>query len=57
MTGNCSFFLHDSRLIVGVGVYFVMGAVVMRVKFNASGQDLIPNRAFWKSLPGLIKVG
>lgn len=44
-------------LIVGVGVYFVMGAVVMRVKYNASGQDLIPNKAFWKSLPGLLKDG
>lgn len=44
-------------MIVGIAVYFVMGMVIMRVKYNATGVDLIPNKAFWKSLPGLIKVG
>lgn len=44
------------RFVVGIGVYFVMGMVIMRVKYNAAGTDLIPNKAFWKSLPGLIKV-
>lgn len=43
-------------LLVGIVVYFIMGGVVMKVKYNAAGIDLIPNRVFWKSIPGLIKV-
>lgn len=28
----------------------------MKFKFDASGTDIIPNKTFWFSLPGLIKV-
>ena len=28
----------------------------MKVKFNAAGSDIIPNKAFWLSVPFLIKV-
>lgn len=42
--------------MIGVVVYLVVGVIVMRVQYSAAGVDLIPNKAFWKSLPGLIKV-
>lgn len=44
-------------LVFGVFFYFAMGMVVMRVKYNATGVDLVPNLAFWKNLPILIKDG
>ena len=52
--------LHPSiilcSLVVGIGIYIVMGIVVMRVRYQATGTDLIPNKNFWMSLPFLIKV-
>ena len=42
--------------IVGVASYFIVGMIVMKVHYKASGTDIIPNKAFWKSLPTLIKV-
>ena len=45
-----------SSFFVGIGVYIVMGMVIMRVKYEATGTDIIPNKAFWMSFPGLIKV-
>ena len=43
-------------VIIGVVVYLVVGVIVMKVKYQAAGVDLIPNKAFWKSVPFLIKV-
>jgi len=43
-------------LIFGVAVYFIMGAIVLRVKYEATGTDLIINKAFWLDVPHLIKV-
>ncbi len=28
----------------------------MKYRYNATGSDIIPNKAFWIMLPGLIKV-
>ena len=46
----------DNSVLVGVASYFIIGAVVMKVKFQATGSDIIPNKMFWIALPGLIKV-
>ncbi len=37
--------------------YFVIGALVQKYKFQQTGSMLIPNRAFWFALPGLIAEG
>ncbi|XP_070565876.1 cation-dependent mannose-6-phosphate receptor-like isoform X2 [Ptychodera flava] len=43
--------------LVLVTVYFVGGILYMKFAKQAAGLDLIPNREFWVSLPGLIKDG
>jgi hypothetical protein len=40
----------------GLVGYFVVGALVMKFKFEKSGVEMIPNYKFWKDLPFLIKV-
>ena len=30
--------------------------VIMRVKYEKTGSEIIPNKAFWISLPSLVKV-
>lgn len=42
---------------LGLATYFVIGAVMMKYRFNANGVDIIPNKGFWMTLPFLIKVG
>ena len=37
-------------------MYFVAGMIIMRVKYEKTGTDIIPNKAFWTSLPSLVKV-
>ena len=32
------------------------GMIVMRVKFDKTGSDVIPNKGFWFALPFLVKV-
>ena len=34
-----------------------MGAVFLKYRRGAEGEEMIPNLEFWKALPGLIKVG
>jgi len=36
--------------------YCVVGMVVMRVKYDKTGTDVIPNKGLWFSLPSLVKV-
>ena len=36
--------------------YFIIGAVIMKLKFQANGLEVVPNKAFWFALPFLIKV-
>ncbi len=47
---------HSYRLLGALIAYFVIGAVIMKVKYNAAGSDIIPHKAFWLALPLLIKV-
>ena len=49
------FVLHNSAFAVFV-TYFVVGAIVLRVKYQKSGSDLIINKSFWKDFPFLVKV-
>ena len=44
------------RFILAVVVYFVAGMIIMRVKYNKTGSDVIPNKDFWFTLPYLVKV-
>ena len=37
--------------------YVVLGMVYMRVRNHATGTDMIPNKAFWIEVPGLIREG
>jgi len=39
-----------------VVTYFVVGAVILRVKYQKSGTDLIIHKSFWKDFPFLVKV-
>ena len=50
------FFLYFFSFFVVLILYFVAGILFMKYKKEASGKDLIPNREFWTSLPGLVKV-
>ena len=45
-----------NRLVVAIIVYFVAGMIIMRVKYEKSGSDIIPNKTFWTTLPFLVKV-
>ena len=45
-----------NRIIVSLVAYFIIGALLMKFQFHASGTDVIPNKTFWIQLPLLIKV-
>ena len=49
-------FITFHRIIVSLVAYFIIGAILMKVHFHASGSDIIPNKAFWTQFPLLIKV-
>jgi len=42
---------------VSLSIYLLAGAAFMKVKRNALGAEVIPNKTFWASLPGLVKDG
>ncbi|XP_078703453.1 uncharacterized protein LOC144928647 [Branchiostoma floridae x Branchiostoma belcheri] len=44
-------------LVVLVAVYVIAGAIFMKFFKGAQGSEVIPNIAFWKSLPGYVKDG
>ena len=48
--------IYTDRFILAVVVYFVAGMIIMRVKYQKTGTDIIPNREFWFTLPFLVKV-
>ena len=56
----CNTFLYVysaiNRLVVAIIVYFVAGMIIMRVKYEKTGSDIIPNKTFWTTLPFLVKV-
>ncbi|KAK7863225.1 hypothetical protein R5R35_001439 [Gryllus longicercus] len=43
--------------IVFSSLYFVGGALVLKLLRGAEGREMIPNYDFWVSLPGLVKEG
>ena len=50
--------MHCQALSLGgFFVYIVAGMVVNYKKYDKTGVDSIPQRAFWASLPGLAKDG
>jgi hypothetical protein len=40
-----------------IALYFIVGAIVLRFKFQKTGAEIIPNVEFWKDLPLLIRDG
>lgn len=44
-------------VVVVLSVYFLGGILFMRFKHGKSGAEMIPNIAFWRDLPTLIKDG
>ncbi|KAI8481828.1 hypothetical protein Bbelb_404330 [Branchiostoma belcheri] len=42
--------------VVLVAVYVIAGAIFMKFVKGAQGSEVIPNIAFWKSLPGYVKI-
>ena len=48
--------LSPLRAIIALVTYFIVGGIYLyRVK-GARGMEVVPNGAFWKDLPFLIKV-
>ena len=45
-----------TRLVVIVILYFIIGSVIMKCHYQATGSDIIPNKTFWITLPFLVKV-
>ena len=44
------------RALVAFITYFAVGAVILKVKYDKTGSDLIIHKAFWMDFPFLIKV-
>jgi hypothetical protein len=42
--------------VVFATLYFVGGAVALRLLRGAEGREMIPNYEFWVDLPSLVKV-
>jgi len=40
-----------------LSAYFVAGILYNKYKTEKTGTDVIPNKEFWSSLPGLIRDG
>jgi hypothetical protein len=43
--------------LVALALYFIIGALVLKFKFQKTGTELIINFEFWKDLPFLIRDG
>ncbi|KAL0482161.1 hypothetical protein AKO1_013330 [Acrasis kona] len=44
-------------LLVCVVLYFIIGALLLKFKFQKTGSDIIPQKEFWMDLPVLVKDG
>jgi len=44
------------RLMVIIILYFIIGSLIMKYSYKATGSDIIPNKKFWMTLPLLVKV-
>ena len=54
--GSLFFIQIFNRLLVAMITYFIAGALVMKFHYQATGSDIVPNKAFWVQFPFLIKV-
>lgn len=43
-------------LFVFSGLYFIGGAIALRLLRGATGWEMLPNHEFWCDLPSLIRV-
>ncbi|KAL9647654.1 hypothetical protein ABK040_015144 [Willaertia magna] len=43
--------------LVALMLYFIVGAILMKLKFQKTGLEIIPNIGFWKDIPFLLKDG
>ena len=50
------YFLHDFSLLVLVIIYLIGGVLINKYIRKVEQGNEIPNKGFWKDLPGLIKV-
>ncbi|KAF3425553.1 hypothetical protein E2986_04173 [Frieseomelitta varia] len=41
---------------VAFGVYFIGGALTLKLLRGATGWEMMPNHEFWRNLPSLVKV-
>ena len=56
---KCHYILYYASFRIipcAVIVYIVVGIVVMKYHYKATGSDIIPNKKFWTALPLLVKV-
>ncbi|CAD1468069.1 unnamed protein product, partial [Heterotrigona itama] len=61
----CKVMMHTNSLSVGstlliyfsvaFGVYFIGGALTLKLLRGATGWEMMPNHEFWRSLPSLVK--
>ena len=49
-------YCYNHRLVILIVTYFVAGMIIMRVKYEKTGSDIIPNKEFWMALPFFVKV-
>ena len=47
---------HIDRSIAALAMYFIIGAILMKFKFQKTGADIVPQKDFWISFPLLLKV-
>jgi len=50
-------FIFFIILLVSLSLYFLIGIAIRKYKLHKEGLDIIPQRAFWGSLPSYIKDG
>ena len=50
------FNIHCNRLVAVVSIYLITGSIIMKLKYQANGSDVIPHKGFWITLPFLVKV-
>lgn len=44
-------------VMIGLVVYFIVGIIINKKRYDRAGVELIPHHEFWLSLPGLVKDG
>ncbi|XP_076683780.1 uncharacterized protein LOC143376888 [Andrena cerasifolii] len=43
--------------VVFAGIYFVGGAIVLKLLSGGQGWEIVPNHKFWRELPSLVRDG